>query len=64
MALENLMRDRTSIVIAHRLSTILSAHLIVVMENGRVIAQGKHKKLLETCPLYARLYRMQFEAVA
>jgi subfamily B ATP-binding cassette protein MsbA len=61
MALENLMKDRTSIVIAHRLSTILSAHLIVVMEDGRVIAQGKHKKLMQTCELYQRLYRMQFE---
>jgi subfamily B ATP-binding cassette protein MsbA len=61
MALENLMKDRTSIVIAHRLSTILSAHLIVVMEHGRVIAQGKHKKLLDKCALYARLYRMQFD---
>lgn len=60
LALENLMRERTSIVIAHRLSTILSAHLIVVMEEGKIVAQGKHHKLLETCPLYARLYQMQF----
>jgi ATP-binding cassette, subfamily B, bacterial MsbA len=60
LALENLMRDRTSIVIAHRLSTILSAHLIVVMEDGKIVAQGKHHKLLETCPLYAKLYQMQF----
>lgn len=60
LALENLMRDRTSIVIAHRLSTILSAHLIVVMEEGKIVAQGKHHKLLETCPLYAKLYQMQF----
>lgn len=61
LALENLMQDRTSIVIAHRLSTILSAHLIVVMEKGKVVAQGKHEKLLETCPLYKRLYNMQFK---
>ena len=60
LALENLMRERTSIVIAHRLSTILSAHLIVVMEDGKLVAQGKHHQLLETCPLYARLYQMQF----
>lgn len=60
LALENLMQNRTSIVIAHRLSTILSAHLIVVMEEGRIVAQGKHHQLLETCPLYARLYQMQF----
>ncbi|EGB13979.1 ABC transporter related protein [Pseudodesulfovibrio mercurii] len=60
-ALENLMRNRTSIVIAHRLSTILTADVIVVMENGRIVAQGRHEDLLTTCPLYDRLYQMQFE---
>jgi subfamily B ATP-binding cassette protein MsbA len=60
-ALDNLMQGRTSIVIAHRLSTILSADVIVVMENGRIIATGKHEELLETCPLYDRLYQMQFD---
>lgn len=59
-ALENLMQDRTSIVIAHRLSTILNAHLIVVMENGRIVGQGRHNKLLEACPIYKRLYEMQY----
>jgi len=63
-ALENLMEDRTSIVIAHRLSTILNAHLIVVMQNGKVVGQGRHGKLLGTCPLYKKLYEMQFEAQA
>ncbi len=61
LALENLMRDRTSIVIAHRLSTVLSADRIVVMEAGQIIAQGDHKHLLENCPLYANLYEMQFQ---
>ncbi|MEF2145610.1 MAG: ABC transporter transmembrane domain-containing protein [Desulfovibrionaceae bacterium] len=60
MALDNLMADRTSVVIAHRLSTILNAHLIVVMEDGRVVAQGRHRKLLESCELYRKLYEMQF----
>ena len=60
MALENLMKDRTSIVIAHRLSTVLNADRIVVMEKGRIVAQGRHKDLLKVSPLYARLYRMQF----
>jgi len=61
MALENLMRDRTSIVIAHRLSTVIDADRIVVMQNGRIISQGRHAELLESCELYARLYEMQFK---
>jgi len=59
-ALENLMRNRTSIVIAHRLSTVLGADRILVMEKGRVIAEGRHDELLASCPLYRRLYSMQF----
>lgn len=64
LALENLMQSRTSVVIAHRLSTVLSADVIVVMEAGRVAARGAHAELLETCPLYARLYAMQFNEAA
>lgn len=60
-ALENLMRGRTSVVIAHRLSTIFTADLIVVMERGKVVATGSHKELLASCPLYNRLYQMQFD---
>ncbi|MBG0791807.1 MAG: ABC transporter ATP-binding protein [Desulfovibrionaceae bacterium] len=63
-ALDNLLKDRTSIVIAHRLSTILSADLIVVMENGHIVAKGRHADLLKSCPLYKRLYDMQFEDAA
>lgn len=59
-ALENLMKSRTTIVIAHRLSTVIGADRILVMDNGRVVAQGKHEELLTTSPLYAKLYRMQF----
>ncbi|WP_031484032.1 ABC transporter ATP-binding protein [Maridesulfovibrio frigidus] len=61
MALENLMQDRTSIVIAHRLSTILTADVIVVMERGVIVAKGSHKELLKKCPLYIKLYNMQFQ---
>lgn len=60
-ALENLMENRTSVVIAHRLSTVLGADKIVVMEAGRVVAEGPHAELLQTSPLYARLYAMQFK---
>jgi subfamily B ATP-binding cassette protein MsbA len=61
-ALDNLMTGRTSMIIAHRLSTILSADTIVVMENGRVTAQGTHRQLLLESPVYRKLYELQFKA--
>lgn len=61
-ALENLMVNRTSIVIAHRLSTVLDADCILVMDKGRVVAQGKHEELLTQSPVYAKLCAMQFNA--
>ncbi|BBD07693.1 ABC transporter ATP-binding protein [Desulfovibrio ferrophilus] len=60
-ALENLMQNRTSVVIAHRLSTVISADLIVVMQNGRIVNTGTHAELLAKCELYARLHAMQFQ---
>lgn len=59
-ALENLMRDRTSIVIAHRLSTVLSSDRILVMDQGRVVAEGTHQELLKSSSLYKRLCTLQF----
>ncbi|MFO7728238.1 MAG: ABC transporter transmembrane domain-containing protein [Desulfonatronovibrio sp.] len=59
-ALENLMRERTSIVIAHRLSTVLSSDRIVVMAQGKILDQGNHEELLDKCFLYKKLYNMQF----
>jgi ABC-type multidrug transport system fused ATPase/permease subunit len=58
-AIEEIMHDRTSIVIAHRFSTIVAADVIVVMNNGRIIAQGQHEELMRTCRLYQSLYETQ-----
>ena len=63
-ALEVLMRGRTTIVIAHRLSTIERADRIVVLERGRVVEEGTHARLLARAGVYAKLYRIQFEAGA
>jgi ATP-binding cassette, subfamily B, bacterial len=59
-ALEKLMVGRTSLVIAHRLSTVLSADVIFVVENGRIVESGTHAVLLARGATYARLYWEQF----
>ncbi len=59
-AMNTLMKGRTSFVIAHRLSTIVDANLILVMQNGTIIEQGNHKRLLESGGAYAELYNSQF----
>ncbi|UTW04963.1 ATP-binding cassette domain-containing protein [Amphritea atlantica] len=61
LALDTLMRGRTTIIIAHRLSTILHADQIVVMDRGRVVGQGSHDQLLQSSELYARLAELQFK---
>ena len=56
-SLARLIEGRTLLVIAHRLSTIASADQIVVVNNGRIEAKGKHIDLLKTCPLYASMWQ-------
>lgn len=60
MAMDNLMKGRTSFVIAHRLSTIRNADLILVLHEGDIVEQGTHEELLERGGAYADLYNSQF----
>lgn len=65
-ALDQLMKGRTSFVIAQRISTVLSADQILVLDKGRIVAQGQHADLMENSPIYAEIYRSQLveDAVA
>ncbi len=60
LALDKLMKGRTTVIIAHRLATILHADLIVVMDQGQAVATGSHNDLLSSCELYGRLAKLQF----
>ncbi len=59
-AMDTLMKGRTSFVIAHRLSTIRDADSIIVMQDGNIVEQGKHQKLLSLNGFYTELYNSQF----
>jgi len=62
-ALQQLMRNRTTLVIAHRLATVQSADRIAVLDHGRLEAVGTHAQLLQSSPLYARLAALQFQSL-
>jgi len=63
-ALADALRGRTSLVIAHRLSTIVAADRILVMDEGRIVEEGRHEELLHAGGLYADLYRTQLDRAA
>ncbi|MEZ9833806.1 ABC transporter ATP-binding protein/permease [Vibrio breoganii] len=60
-ALEELMKNRTTIIIAHRLSTIQHADQIAVLDHGKLVDVGNHAQLLQSCDLYQRLVELQFK---
>ena len=59
-ALDRLMEGKTTIVIAHRLSTVRRADMIFVVNEGKIVQQGRHEELLKAGGLYAELYSLQF----
>jgi ATP-binding cassette subfamily B multidrug efflux pump len=59
-ALDEIRRDRTTLIIAHRFSTLRKADRIVVVEDGRIVGQGRHEELIASNPTYQRLYRRQW----
>ncbi|MGE3335830.1 MAG: ABC transporter transmembrane domain-containing protein, partial [Rhodospirillaceae bacterium] len=61
-ALEHLMVGRTTMVIAHRLATVVNADRIAVIDDGRLVATGRHEQLIASNPLYARVAALQFTA--
>ena len=58
-ALETIMKDTTCFIVAQRISTVLNADKILVLDEGRIVAEGTHRQLLETSPIYREIYESQ-----
>jgi ATP-binding cassette subfamily B protein len=58
-ALEAIMKDTTCFIVAQRISTVLNADKILVLDEGRIVAEGTHRQLLETSPIYREIYESQ-----
>jgi ATP-binding cassette subfamily B protein len=58
-ALEEIMHDRTSFVVAQRISTVLNADKIIVIDKGKIVAQGRHAELMRSSPIYQEIYDSQ-----
>ena len=61
--MDNLMQGRTAFVIAHRLSTIENADVILVIDNGKIVEQGRHEELLSRSGLYSKIYNSQYPSI-
>lgn len=59
--MDKVMQGRTAFVIASRLTTVMSADLVVVLENGRIAAMGKHNELIQQEGLYRKIYELQLK---
>jgi len=59
--INELMKGRTTLIIAHRLSTVRNADIILVLEDGKIIGEGPHEKLVKTCPTYKTMVDLQVE---
>ena len=57
--LRSIRKDRTSIIVSHRISAVRDAHLILVLDRGRIVERGSHEKLVSEEGLYSRLYHKQ-----
>jgi len=58
-ALDEILRESTSFVVAQRISTVLNADKIVVVDNGKIVAEGKHSELIQSSPIYQEIYDSQ-----
>ena len=58
------LKDTTKIIIAQRVTSVMDADLIVVMDRGRIAAQGRHEELMKTCDIYREVYTAQQEGVS
>jgi ATP-binding cassette subfamily B protein len=59
LALDEIMQGRTSFVIAQRISTVLNADKILVIDDGRIVAEGSHRELMDSSPIYRDIYDSQ-----
>ncbi len=61
VAIDRAIKGSTALVIAHRLSTVINADKIIVVDQGRILDQGKHQELIQRAELYKRLCDLQFQ---